>query len=175
MLKQKTIMKTQISTNNQRIRLRAANALMLSAVCVATAALVWAQQSPTLLPTAQAQSPPVPPSEPVSFLAWDADSKEYNATAGELTAQFTFFVTNISSQVVTITNLLPGCGCTAGKLPEQPWHVVPGASGPIQATLDLRGRTGRVSKHLTVNSSAGAKTLWLHVNIPTGSLPAAVQ
>jgi len=82
-------------------------------------------------------------------------------------------VTNISSQVVIITNLLPACGCTAPRLPEQPWHMVPGASGPIQATLDLRGRSGRVAKHLTVNSTAGAKTLWLNVNIPTGTLPTA--
>jgi len=82
-------------------------------------------------------------------------------------------VTNISSQVVIITNLLPACGCTAARLPEQPWHMVPGASGPIQATLDLRGRSGRVAKHLTVNSTAGAKTLWLNVNIPTGTLPTA--
>ena len=171
MLNQKTIMKTQISTNSHTIGIRTANILMSSILCLAAAALVWAQPPPAVPPVSQIHSPPVLPSEPARCLAWDADAKEYKAMSGELTAQFTFYVTNVSSQVVTITNLLPGCGCTAGKLPEQPWHLAPGASGPIQATLDLRGRSGRISKHLTVNGTAGAKTLWLHVNIPNASLP----
>jgi hypothetical protein len=164
-------MKTQISTNRRNPKLRTANTLIFSALCVAAAALALAQQPPADLAASQTQAPPVLPTPPDSPLAWDADSKEYNAMAGEPTAQFTFYVTNISSQVVTITNLLPGCGCTAAKLPEQPWHMAPGASGPIQATLDLRGRSGRISKHLTVNSTAGTKTLWLNVNIPAGSSP----
>ena len=73
-------------------------------------------------------------------LAWDADTKESHPNPGELTAHFTFYVTNVSAHEIIITNLQRGCGCTDAKMPEQPWRLAPGTNGPIEAAIDLRGK-----------------------------------
>ena len=104
---------------------------------------------------------------------WDADAKTIDVKAGELKAHFTFYVTNISSDSVLITNLVRSCGCTEATMPEQPWTLSAGASGPIKATMDLNGKAGRIIKQLTVQSALGAKVLKLEVNIPP--IPATAQ
>ena len=116
---------------------------------------------------AAAQQPAAPPIAPRSdFLAWDADAKNFDAKPGELTAQFIFYATNTSSETVVVTNLLRSCGCTAATMPAQPWTLAPGATGPIHATIDLRGKAGKISKLLTVQSTIGSKGLSLNVEIP---------
>lgn len=126
--------------------------------------------APSALPAAPPTLPP--PTQPASYLAWDADSKNYDAKPGELTANFSCYVTNVSKEVVVVREVRRSCGCTEAKLPAQPWAMSPGTNGVIVATIDLRGRTGRITKTLTVESSAGSKTLLLNVNIPAATAPA---
>jgi mono/diheme cytochrome c family protein len=106
---------------------------------------------------------------PAKFLSADADSKEIVAKPDELVARFTFYVTNISDSVIVITNLQRTCGCTEATMPSQPWRLEPGASGPIQASIDLRGKAGKISKTLTIQSPSGSKGLSLNVNIPSAA------
>ena len=54
-------------------------------------------------------------------------------------------------------------------MPAQPWTLEPGASGPIQASIDLRGKAGKISKPLTIQSPSGSKVLILNVTIPPPS------
>jgi cytochrome c5 len=116
--------------------------------------------SPAILPPS-----PAPEIELSQVLAWDADAKTFEAKAGELAARFEFYVTNISSEVVVITNLHRSCGCTDATMPAQPWNLAAGESGAIKASIDLRGKGGAFSKLLTVQSSLGSKLLTLNVNI----------
>ena len=127
----------------------------------------------TFIVSTSAQQPPasLPPrlvTQPTNYLAWSADSLEYAAKAGEMAARFVFFVTNVSTETVVIHSLTRACGCTEATMPAQPWQLAPGTNGPITATIDLRGKSGNIRKHLTVNSSAGPKVLMLNVTIPTG-------
>src|SRR6266571_6445980 len=116
---------------------------------------------------AAAQQPAVPPIAPRSdFLAWDADSKKFDAKPGELTARFVFYATNTSPDTVVVTNLQRSCGCTEATMPAHPWTLAPGANGPIHATIDLRGKAGKISKLVTVQSTIGSKGLSLNVEIP---------
>jgi len=116
---------------------------------------------------AAAQQPAAPPIAPRSdFLAWDADAKNFEAKPGELTARFIFYATNTSAETVVVTNLQRSCGCTEATMPAQPWTLAPGANGPIHATIDLRGKAGKISKLLTVQSTIGSKGLSLNVEIP---------
>lgn len=123
--------------------------------------------------TASAQQPSAPlpqlVTQPTNYLAWSADSLEYAANAGEMAARFTFFVTNVSAETVVIHSLTRACGCTEATMPAQPWQLAPGTNGPISATIDLRGKSGHIRKHLTVNSSAGPKVLFLNVTIPAAA------
>jgi cytochrome c553 len=108
---------------------------------------------------------PVVPKGPEP-IAWDAINKEVTAKVGDTNAAITFSATNISSAPVTIRAIRPSCGCTVAKLPAQPWILQPGSNGQVQVSVDLRGKRGVLSKYLTVDSSAGYKTLMLKVTIP---------
>ena len=117
--------------------------------------------------------PVLPPPQPGSLdtlLKWDAERKEQTVANGTPQAFYTFNLTNVSAQVVTINQVFTSCGCTVAKLPEQPWHIAPGATGQISATMNLAGKFGTSSKTLTVNSDKGVKQLIVQVTI----LPAGV-
>src|SRR6185436_20949381 len=47
------------------------------------------------------------------------------------------------------------------------WHIPPGTNGPIDVTVDLRGKSGTIAKAVTVESSAGSKSLIVKMNIAT--------
>jgi len=100
------------------------------------------------------------------ILVWDAETKEYNAKTGEVSATFTFNLTNVSPAEVVINTVSTSCGCTVAKLPQQPWRLAPGTNGAIQVTADLKGKFGTLVKTVTVNSSAGSKVLTVKANIP---------
>src|SRR5256714_9806169 len=120
-------------------------------------------------------SVPKPPTQPASYIAWDSESKEYSAKPGDSSAHFTFYLTNVSKEVVMVNSVHTSCGCTVAQLPEQPWHLAPGTNGPINVTVNLAGKSGTIVKSVTVDSTAGIKSLLVKVNIPapTAQTPVA--
>ena len=118
-------------------------------------------------------APPVPANP--NALVWDAEMKEASPAAGEATANYTFWFTNTSSQEVVINAVRTSCGCTTAKLPTMPWHVSPGTNSPLEVSIDLRGKSGVISKAVTVDSTAGIKSLIIKVNIAGGAPQTAVQ
>ncbi len=101
-----------------------------------------------------------------AFLVWDSPLKELTVTNGASQAEFTFYLTNISSaNVVVISNVQTSCHCTAARLPEEPWNLVPGAHGKIDVTVDLTGSMGALLKTITVYSDRGEKVLYVRLNI----------
>jgi mono/diheme cytochrome c family protein len=115
-------------------------------------------------PAAPAQ--PAAPVQPASYLAYDSESKEYNAKVGDTNAHFTFWLTNVSKEVVAINSVRTSCGCTVAQLPETPWKLAPGTNGPIEVSVNLLGKSGTIVKSVTVDSTAGGKSLLVKVNIP---------
>jgi mono/diheme cytochrome c family protein len=124
-------------------------------------------------------APPVQPGIPqfqqgaspfvtLTNLAFDAERKEYTTKPGDLTANYTFWFTNISDKQVVINAVRTSCGCTVAKLPATPWPIPPGTNGPIEVTIDLRGKSGTITKSVTVESSAGVKALFVSVNVTGG-------
>jgi len=108
---------------------------------------------------------PAAPQNPAA-LVFDAEQKEYNAKQGEMSAPFTFHVTNVSASAVQINSLHTSCGCTVAQLPAQPYTLGAGSNVPINVTVDLRGKMGLITKSISVDSSAGFKSLLVRVNIP---------
>jgi len=120
--------------------------------------------APRTFPTA----PATPPSLlPANSLAWDAESKDYQAKLGDTNAVFTFWLTNVCDKEVLVNSVRTSCGCTVAKLPETPWHIGPGSNGPINVTVDLRGKRGKVVKTVTADTTAGIKSLLVSITIPT--------
>lgn len=124
-------------------------------------------------PVAPAASPLFAPAD-ANVLKWDAEIKEYSAKPGESEAKFQFWLTNVSSSEVLVNNIRTSCGCTAAKLPSQPWRIGSGESGPIDVTMNLAGKSGMIAKGVTVDTSVGIKQLTVKCNIPVnapGALP----
>jgi mono/diheme cytochrome c family protein len=48
-----------------------------------------------------------------------------------------------------------------------PWHLPPGTNAPLEINLNLAGKFGVVMKSITVDSTAGTKTLIIKANVPT--------
>lgn len=98
-------------------------------------------------------------------LVWDSMEKSMPASAADNKVEFSFWVTNSSKLDVIINTVTVGCGCTTTKLPPMPWKLAPGTNGEIKASIDLKGKSGNISKTLTVMSTAGHQVLTMKVNI----------
>ena len=122
----------------------------------------FSPQGPRPLPAAI--NNPVTPNFPT--LVFDAETKQYDAKPGEATAPFTFNLTNVTTNEITITQVRASCGCTTAKLPATPWHIPPGGSGEVGAQVNLAGKMGLVTKTLTFFTSVGNRIVTLKVNIP---------
>ena len=107
-----------------------------------------------------------PPLLPSTSLAWDSESKEQKPKIGETNAHFSFWLTNVCDKDVLVNSVRTSCGCTVAKLPETPWRIRPGSNGPINVTLDLRGKRGKLVKTVTVDTTAGIKSLLVSADIP---------
>ena len=108
---------------------------------------------------------------PLTALTWDAEQKDYSTKPGDMHANYTFWFTNISDKEVIINAVRTSCGCTLAKLPATPWPIAPGTNGPVEVTVDLRGKSGTIAKSVTIETSAGTKSLIVRANVAGG--PAA--
>jgi cytochrome c553 len=102
----------------------------------------------------------------IKGFVFEADQKEYSPEVGVTNVPFSFGFTNVSGQEVTITTVRASCGCTTLNLPPLPWKIAPGQAGAIEATMDVRGKSGTLMKSLSVESSAGTKHFIMKVNLP---------
>jgi hypothetical protein len=110
-------------------------------------------------------------------LVWDALSKAYTASAGDISAHLFFIATNVGPDPITIDNVHTSCGCTAARLPANPWVLQPGTSGRVDVAVDLRGKTGVLHKTITITISNRLSLLSIDVTIPEGwtnNLPPAM-
>ena len=106
-------------------------------------------------------------------LVWDSMEKRYTYKAGEDSVAVSFTVTNTSQTEIVINNVSPSCQCTIVKLPARPWRLAPGASGTIEASVDMASKQGsEVIKTITVDSSAGSQQLVIRIAIPPDARPA---
>ena len=129
----------------------------------------------TVSPTATPMVQPAAPGNynPLTAFAWDAEQKELTPNSGETHGNFTFWFTNTSPAEVVINAVRTSCGCTVARLPATPWPIAPGTNGPIEVALDLRGKMGTIAKSVTVETTAGIKSLIVKVNIPAPGQPLA--
>lgn len=124
-----------------------------------------AAPAPTAIPGMANQDP--------NAIKWDAELKEHNPKVGDADAKFSFWLTNVSKADVFVNSVRTSCGCTVAKLPAQPWRLTPGSNGPIEVTLSLAGKSGVISKGVTVDTSVGIKQLTVRANIPATAGAAA--
>jgi hypothetical protein len=113
-----------------------------------------------------AATPPQSASD-TGALKWDAEAREIDAKAGERNVTFVFAATNVSNASVIINQLHASCGCTAAKLPSMPYTLGIGSNVSINVEMQIAGKHGLITKSVTVDSTAGLKTLTVSANIST--------
>ncbi len=99
-------------------------------------------------------------------LSWDAKKKKKEVEAGTSEATFRFHVTNEAGKAVTVKKIRTSCGCTVAKAPSMPWELAPKEGGEIDVTMDLRGKMGRITKSIFVDTSIGMESLTVQVKMP---------
>jgi hypothetical protein len=108
------------------------------------------------------------PSYEVRNLQLDSASKEQTVKPGQESCVFVFAAKNISKSPIVIMQVRTSCGCTVATMPAKPWTLAPGAVGEIKLTLDLRGKSGTVSKSAIIETLTGIKNLEIKAVIPNG-------
>lgn len=135
--------------------------LVVAMNLLATGTGLFAQVAPAVAP-----APAIP--DPNS-LKWDAESKDFNAKPGDTSAPFAFTVTNVSKGDVLINSLHTSCGCTVAQLPSTPYKLGAGSNVSINVNMDLRGKSGMITKAVNVDTSVGPKSLLVRANIPVAA------
>jgi mono/diheme cytochrome c family protein len=129
------------------------------------------------LPAEQTSTPAKPSLQVVASLlattnvAWDAESQATNVVAGLDHAEFVFCFTNLSAAPLTVINVHTSCGCTTAQLPALPWAVPAGTNGQIGVRVNLAGKSGTVTKTVTVGTDQGTKTLLVKIIIAPPATP----
>jgi mono/diheme cytochrome c family protein len=127
--------------------------------------------SPVPIPAVQ----PAPGATVDNFLKWDADTKQVTVPNGTAEAHFTFYLTNVSPETVTILGASGTCFCTVAKLPDLPWKIAPGAGGEINVTMDVRSKSGTIPKGVTVSTDKGVKSLSVSTTILPPAAPTTMN
>lgn len=104
---------------------------------------------------------------PQGMLVPDAEIKDYNQKLGETNATFNFHFDNKWTNTITVNAVKTTCGCTTARLPAMPWIVPPAGKGDITVVVDTRGKSGSVTKGITLETDQGRKVVLVRVNIPT--------
>ena len=160
-----------------------AGAVLLTVVAgCSTAAPSW-PPSETAAPAATEADPtvlrpdrPKPPADAAdnmapNILAWDAVSKLARASVGQTNVPFSFSLTNVCVEPVVIYATETTCDCAVAQLPANPWIISPGEYGEIQATVDLRGKSGVATNWVVIFTSKGNRLLEMRTVAPTAVKP----
>ena len=105
------------------------------------------------------------------ILTWDAIAKVHHAKLNELDIGFEFYFQNKTSKEVQIKRAISTCGCTVAKLPKLPWVIKPAQKGSVPVTMDLRGKSGVITKTIQLVTDQGIIPLKTRVAIGLVSGP----
>jgi cytochrome c5 len=129
------------------------------------------QGAPPIRPAAVAAPAPNIPSTVDACLVWDSIHKTVPVTNGTSESHFTFNLTNISTGDVTISNATASCGCTVAQLPKTPWTITSGGHGDINVTMNVAGKSGAITKEITLVTDKGIKKLSVTTDIKAPTVP----
>jgi len=100
-----------------------------------------------------------------NILTWDAVAKAHNAMPGEQDIGFEFRFENKTGGEIRIKRADSSCGCTVARLPNIPWIITAGQKGGIPVTMDIRGKSGVITKTITIVTDKGIIPLKARVAI----------
>lgn len=112
---------------------------------------------------------------PPTSLAWNALTQTNISKPGERYSNFKFWFTNTATEDVFVIRAQSSCFCTVAKLPSTPWRIAAGTNASIDVQMDLAGKSGDVTKMVTVDSTAGRQQLLVKTVIMPGQSVSAMN
>ena len=131
--------------------------LMLGLLCQSA---IGDSEAVEFLPNSERREPSID-----GILTWDAIAKVHHAKLNELDVGFEFYFQNKTSKEVQIKRAISSCGCTVAKLPKLPWVIKPAQKGSVPVTMDLRGKSGVITKTIQLVTDQGIIPLKARVAI----------
>jgi mono/diheme cytochrome c family protein len=131
--------------------------LMLGLLCQSA---IGDSEAVEFLPNSERREPSID-----GILTWDAIAKVHHAKLDELDVGFEFYFQNKTSKEVQIKRAISSCGCTVAKLPKLPWVIKPAQKGSVPVTMDLRGKSGVITKTIQLVTDQGIIPLKARVAI----------
>lgn len=104
-------------------------------------------------------------------LAWDGTAKDSVASFPEQVAKVQFFCTNTTTSPVKILRIRPSCGCITRLGRDLPWIIPPGGKEVLAFEINLRGKSGKLAKHVEVYTGNGETHLEVSVLVSQGLSP----
>jgi hypothetical protein len=93
-------------------------------------------------------------------LQWEAKEQTLAVHPAQVEAEAVFRFSNSGKKPVMLSDVKVNCGCLAPQLTKRSW--TPGESGELTIKFDLRNRTGKQRKAVTVKTSDGV-VMQLHI------------
>ncbi len=139
--------------------------VIMSVLCLAVSmAAVKAQDHKAPIvnaPTAQ-QAPQTEAVDPnAGVFKFKEETHNYGTVPEGPKAECDFEFTNTGKKPISISNAAGSCGCTVPQWPHEP--IMPGKKGVIHVSYNTEGRSGRISKTVTISSDAQQKTMVLSI------------
>lgn len=108
-------------------------------------------------------------------IKFESPEHDFGTIQQGVKVEHTYKFTNSGTADLLITDAKASCGCTVPDYTKTP--VAPGASGEVHVVFDSAGKSGEVSKTVTLslNTEKGNETVSFKANIetPGGAAPAA--
>ncbi|MDC0065498.1 DUF1573 domain-containing protein [Verrucomicrobia bacterium] len=131
--------------------------LMLGSLCQSA---IGHSEAVEFLPNSERREPSID-----GILTWDAIAKVHHAKLNELDIGFEFHFQNKTGGQIRIKRADSSCGCTVARLPNLPWIITAGQKGGIPVTMDIRGKSGVITKAITIVTDKGIIPLKARVTI----------
>lgn len=105
-------------------------------------------------------------------LSWDSMDKMLKLPGMTNIVRMTFYVTNTSTEEITILSTETTCECTVVDTSSRfPWTIAPNEGGAIKVNVNTRGMYGKLDKSIAVKTSRGVENLGIHLDIPLSPAP----
>ena len=137
--------------------------LILGSLCQSA---IGHSEAVEFLPNSERREPSID-----GILTWDAIAKVHHAKLNELDIGFEFRFQNKTGGQIRIKRADSSCGCTVARLPNLPWIITAGQKGGIPVTMDIRGKSGVITKTITIVTDKGIIPLKARVAIGNTSKP----
>jgi hypothetical protein len=102
-------------------------------------------------PEKAAATPAKEATEALTSIEWLDSVKNYGKINEGQVLEVSFRFKNTGDKPLVISNVRPGCGCTAANPPDKP--ILPGEEGVINASFNSQGRVGPNKKDIFVTAN----------------------